>query len=70
MKKTNDKITPPESTDRNLIICVPRNILVRTDSLLSLLVWRHRRYMEKIGEWKEAKELYELCREFSKGERE
>ena len=59
-------LPPPEPIRENPIVCVPKNILIRTDSLLSLLCHRHKKYLEDIGEWEEAKEIYELCREFQK----
>ncbi len=42
-----------------------RSVLVRVDSLLSLLVHRHGSFMEEIGERDEAANLYEQCRYFA-----
>ena len=42
-----------------------RKTLVAVDSLLSLLVHRHGKFMEEIGEREEATKLYEQCRYFA-----
>ena len=42
-----------------------RRTLVRCDSLLSYLFFRHRSYLEKVGEAEEVDFLYQKCRELS-----
>ena len=42
-----------------------RRTLVKCDTILSCLFFRHRSYLEKVGEVEETNFLYQKCRELS-----